>query len=156
MVLNFIQVDRRNALSGPRLEPPLIKFSVVNRHKARNAVPFIGSRNNSEPPVCGCPSDVVVKESNAVSVRETDIPRRDRVEVIHRETVDEIRIPVFAQGNLSSSVPREASTATNPTPNADQIQYEPFGPGQHIELLLRTFDKDHKIPKFLSPFPHSM
>ena len=90
VVLYFIQVDGPDTLSGPRLEPPLIKFLVVNRHNVCNAAPFFGPGNYSESPVCGCPSDVVVKESNAVSLRETDFPRRDRVEVIHRKTVDEI------------------------------------------------------------------
>ena len=111
MVLDFIQVNGPNTLSGPRFEPPLIELLVVNRHNVRNAVPLFGSRNNSESSVCGCPSDVVVKESNAVSVREADILRRDRVEVIHRKTVDKIGIPVFrVEWNSSPLAPREPGT----------------------------------------------
>jgi len=105
MVLNFIQVDGPNTLCGPRLKPPLIELLVVNRHDVRNAAPLFGSGNNSESSVCGCPSDVVVEESNAVSVGEIDIPRRDRAEVIHRKTVDKVGIPVLRiRGNPSRLV----------------------------------------------------
>jgi len=68
VILDLVQVYRPNTVSGPSLQPLLIKLLVVNRHDVRNAAPLFGSRNDGESTICGCPSDVVVNESNAVSV----------------------------------------------------------------------------------------
>jgi hypothetical protein len=68
MILNLIQVHRPNTTSRPRFKPPLIKLLVMNRHDVRNAAPLFGARNNCESAICGRPSDVVVNESNAISV----------------------------------------------------------------------------------------
>lgn len=90
MIFDSIQVDGPNAMGGPRLEPRLIKLLVMNRHDVRNAAPLFCPGNDGESPICGCPSDIVVNEPDAVSVREANVAGRDRVEVIHWKSVDEI------------------------------------------------------------------
>lgn len=109
MIFNLIQVDRPDAMSRPRLEPPLIKLSVVNRHNVRDATPGFGSGRDGESTIFGRPSDVVVNESNAVCVREAEVSCCDRIEVIHRESVDEIRIPALNSNLFNPTRSRQSN-----------------------------------------------
>lgn len=68
VILNLIQVDRPNSTSRPRFKPPLIKLLVMDRHNVCDATPLFGAGNDCESTICGRPSDVVVNESNAISV----------------------------------------------------------------------------------------
>ena len=70
MILDLVQVDRPgpNPLGRPRLEPPLIKLLIVDCHDTCNAAPRFCSGNNGESAIRDGPSEVVVDESNAVSV----------------------------------------------------------------------------------------
>jgi len=39
---------------------------------------------------------------------------------------------------------------------AHGMENAPFGSGQRIELLLRTFNEDHEIPEFLPSLPYGL
>ena len=100
VILNPIQIDGPNTMSGPLLKPSVVELLVVNRHDARNAAPLFGSRIDSESTICSRLGDELVDESNTVSIREIDVSCRDRIEVLHRKSVDEVRIPRFGvEGN---------------------------------------------------------
>jgi hypothetical protein len=98
VIFDLVQIDRPSpdTLGRPRLEPPLVKLLVMNCYDIRNAAPLFSSGNDSESTIRSSPSEVVVNESNTVSVREVDIPR-SQIEDVDRKSVDEIGIPVFSK-----------------------------------------------------------
>lgn len=96
-----------------------------------------------------------MNESNAVGVREIDILCSDRIKVVDWKPVDEIRIPMFSKVGYNPHV-NQYNPKSERQNSKREIVNEPFSSGQLIKLLLRTFNEDHELAKFLAPLPHNV